>query len=100
VKRVEVSKVRIPLSQRMDVGVAPPARIGRRGSHSWTEVDMPRLEEHGLAAFGHALEEREVLDVARADLEDVGVLGDHVDLVGLHHSGRRAACGLLASCRN
>ena len=37
---------------------------------------MPRLSSTGLRLAAELLEQREVLHVARADLEHVGVLGD------------------------
>ena len=45
------------------------------------------LEHHRLARAAELAEQREVLHVARADLEDVGVLADHLDLAGVHHLG-------------
>ena len=38
---------------------------------------MPRLSSTGLPQLAHRLEQREVLHVARADLQHVRVLGDH-----------------------
>src|SRR5690606_26954208 len=43
------------------------------------------LEEDGAIDAGDALEERKVRHVAAADLEDIGVLGDELDLIRLHH---------------
>src|SRR6058998_896542 len=60
--------------------------LNRRGHAS--------LEEHRLPRFADAPEQREVLNVARADLEDVGVLGDQLDLVGLHDLGDDRQPGL------
>ena len=45
------------------------------------------LEEHGLAQAAEPLQQREVLHVARADLQAVGVLGDEVDGLGVEHLG-------------
>ena len=78
VLRVIVSKVRMPRSQRM-TWVLPRGDdvLGRHqqlldgGAHA-------ALEQHGLAQLAHRLQQREVLHVARADLEDVGVLGHGV----------------------
>ena len=41
-------------------------------------------------------QQRVVLHVPGADLEDVGVLGDDVDLVRLHHLGDHRQAGPLA----
>ena len=46
---------------------------------------QPALEHHRLAGRADRLQQREVLHVARADLQHVGVLGDDVDV------GRRRA---------
>ena len=54
------------------------------------------LEQHGLAHLAHAPEQREVLDVARADLEHVGVLGDELDALRLEHLGDHGQPGALA----
>ena len=62
------------------------------------------LDRRHEAAFEHhrpgdspdGRQQRVVLHVARADLEDVGVLGDDVDLVRLHHLGDHRQAGLLA----
>ena len=42
----------------------------------------PRFRRTGRRRAAHRLEQREVLRVARADLEHVGVLGDHLDIGG------------------
>ena len=56
---------------------------------------QPLLDRGAVAALEHdragdpadVAQQRVVLHVAGADLEDVGVLGDDVDLVRLHHLG-------------
>ena len=45
------------------------------------------LQHHRHARSPHGVEQREVLHVARADLQHIGELGDHVDLRRLHHLG-------------
>ena len=47
-KRVEVSKVRMPRSQRMTFGLPPLSTYSADSSHSWIDVDMPRLSSTGL----------------------------------------------------
>ena len=76
--RVWVSKPRTPRSQRITCAVAlgedvlgGEEELLHRGGHA-------ALEEDRLARAAGAAQEREVLHVARADLHDVGVLGDQV----------------------
>src|SRR5205823_4821351 len=45
------------------------------------------LEQHRLAQIAHRLEEREVLHVARADLQEVRGLGDQRKRLGVLHLG-------------
>ncbi len=45
------------------------------------------LQQGGLARVSHGLQELVVLHVAGADLQDVGVLGDHRDVFGRHDLG-------------
>ena len=54
------------------------------------------LQQHGAAAFAERLEQREVLHVARADLQNVGVLGDQVDVAVAHDFGDDAESGGFA----
>ena len=56
----------------------------------------PRLSMTGLADPPDGVEQRVVLHVAGADLEDVGVLRDDVDLVRLHDLGDDRQPGQLA----
>ena len=60
----------------------PASTYSADSSHSWIVVAMPRLSSTGLRVSADAPQQREVLHVARADLKDVGVLGDELDLVG------------------
>ena len=48
VKRVAVSKVRMPRSHRMTLGLPPASTYSADSSHSWIVVDMPRLRSTGL----------------------------------------------------
>jgi hypothetical protein len=50
VKRVAVSKVRMPRSHRMTLGLPPDSTYSADSSHSWMVVDMPRLRSTGLPA--------------------------------------------------
>ena len=65
---------------------------------------QPLLDRRAVAALEHdrpgdppdVAQQRVVLHVPGADLEDVGVLGDDVDLVRLHHLGDDRQTGPLA----
>ena len=54
------------------------------------------FEEHGLARFADLEEKVEVLHVACADLEDVGVALDDGDVTGVHHFGNHGHVVLFA----
>ena len=55
------------------------------------------LQQHRLAALAHPLEQREVLHVPRADLDDVGRLLHGRGVFGVHQFGDDADAGLLAA---
>ena len=57
---------------------------------------QPALEQHRLAELARDLEQRVVLHVARADLHDVGVLGDRVGVLGVEQLGDDRQPGLVA----
>ena len=57
---------------------------------------QPALEQHRLAELAGDLEQRVVLHVARADLHDVGVLGDRVGVRGVEQLGDDRQPGLRA----
>ena len=66
----------------------PPARMySADSSHSSIVAEMPRLSSTGLRDVAELAQQREVLHVARADLEDVGVLLDQLDLAEVHDLG-------------
>ena len=50
-------------------------------------ADRPRLRSTGRRTRPELGEQGEVLHVARADLQHVGVLGDEIDLPRVHHLG-------------
>ena len=57
---------------------------------------VPALEHHRPGDPSDRGQERVVLHVPGADLEDVGVLSHDVDLVGLHHLGDHRQAGPVA----
>ena len=59
----------------------------------------PALQQGGLARVADGLEQLVVLHVAGADLEHVGVLGDHRDVLGGHHLGDDRQARLLRGRR-
>ena len=65
-------------------------------SNSSTVAPKPRLSITGAGDPTDVAQQRVVLHVPRADLEDVRVLGDDVDLVRLHHLGDDRQAGPLA----
>ena len=78
--------------------VVIPARHDVLGGH---EPFLERrrhaaLEQHGLLRFRHALEQTEVLHVARADLNDVGGFFHRLGVVCVHQLGDDADAGALA----
>ena len=99
VLRVIVSKVRMPRSQRITWRLPRATMYSAAISNSLIVAHMPRLSSTGLPQLAHRLEQREVLHVARADLEDVRVLGHQSTGLGVHHLGDDRQAGLLARLR-
>ena len=56
-------------------------------------VAQAALQHDGTAAFAERFEENEVLHVARADLQDVGVFRDEIDVAIAHDFGDDAEAG-------
>ena len=56
-------------------------------SHSSMVAAKPRLSRTGRLRLADGAQQREVLHVAAADLQDIGVLGDGLDQPWLHHFG-------------
>ena len=88
--RLYVSNVRMPRSHRITLGLPAEDVLGGH---------QPLLDRRAVAALEHhrapgaadGQQQREVLHVPGADLEDVGVLGHDVDLGGLHDLRDRPA---------
>ena len=95
-KRVAVSKVRIPRSQRIDGLVALLEDVVGGLQQLVERRAQPALEQDGLAELARDLEQRVVLHVARADLHDVGVLGDRLGVLGVEQLGDDRQAGLRA----
>ena len=57
----------------------------------------PRFSRHGRVRFADGFEQLVVLHVAGADLEDVGVFGDELDVLGGHDLGDDGQAGLVAA---
>ena len=96
VKREEVSKVRMPRSQSMTSGVAAGQDV--LGAHEplVDGVAHAALEQDGFLAGADLAEERVVLGVAGADLQDVGVIDDELDLAGIQDLGNDGQAGGFA----
>ena len=82
VLRAYVSNVRMPRSHMMMFGLPAEAMYSAAISHSSIVAPKPRLSITGRPGAPAGEQQREVLHVPGADLEDVGVLGDDVDLAG------------------
>ena len=96
VLRVAVSKVRMPRSHSITFGL-PWATMYSADISSSLMVELrPRFSRTGRPHLPSVFQQREVLHVARADLQDVGVLGDQIDVAVAHHFGDDAEAGLLA----
>jgi len=69
---------------------APPRKIfapARRTAAAAARTCGSLSAEHGLARVPELAQQREVLHVARANLEDVTVLLDEGNLADVHHFG-------------
>jgi hypothetical protein len=96
VLRVAVSNVRMPRSHRDDVEIAALGDV-LGGHQPFLDRGVhPALDQHRFAGRSDRLEQREVLHVAGADLQHVGVAGDHVDVVRAHHLGDNRKPDLVA----
>ena len=80
VPRVAFSKVRIPRSQSITSRAARREEVLGRGEPLLDRRPEAALQEHRPARAPGLVQEVVVLAVARADLENVGELGDRLDL--------------------
>ena len=95
-KRVAVSNVRIPRSHRITALVALLEDVVGGHEQLVERRGQAALEQHRLAELARDLEQRVVLHVARADLHDVGVLGDGVGVLAVEQLGDDRQPGRLA----
>ncbi len=93
-KHAEVERVAGERLERADAAlaqddVAVAARDDVLGGHEplLDGRGQPAFQHHRFAELADALEEREVLHVARTDLEDVGIFGDEWERLGVLHFG-------------
>ena len=94
--RVAVSKVRMPRSHRITCSLPAASRYSAASSRSSTLAARPRFSSTGLPALPTALQQREILHVAGADLKHVGMFGDGVDVGRVHHFGDDRQAELVA----
>ncbi len=83
--RVAVSKVRMPRSHRITLGLPSAMMYSAAESSSSIEAAMPRLSRTGRSQRPTAAQQVEVLHVAGADLEQVDRGRHPLDLVDAHH---------------
>ena len=94
--RVESSNVRTPRSQRITWRLPWARMYSADISRSLTVALIPRLSRTGSPGPADLLEQVEVLHVPGADLEDVGVPLDELDLARVHDLGDDRHAELLA----
>ncbi len=94
--RVAVSKVRMPRSHSTMSRLPRCATYSAAISHSSIGRAHPALEQHRLADRADGLQQREVLHVAGADLQHVGVGRDALDVWRVDDLGHHGQAGLGA----
>ena len=97
VLRVAVSNVRMPRSHRTTRSLPPASTYSAAASHSAIARRHPALEQDRRPRPADLLEQLEVLHVARADLEHVGLARDGLDVSGVEHLGHDGQA-VLAPC--
>src|SRR5207247_9628189 len=76
-----------PALAQNHVGVAAAQDVLRGQEPLFDRGRDAALQEHRLAHVPQLAQQREILHVARADLEDVAVAVDQLDLAKVHHFG-------------
>ena len=82
-----------------DVGIAVGENALRRAQKVGDGRDHAAFQQDRPAGAPCSFKQRVVLHIAGADLQDVGVLGDHGDVVFRHHLGDDGEAGLLTGAR-
>ena len=77
----------MPRSQSITFMLPPDRMYSADSSHSSMVAEMPRLSMTGTLRVSELAQQREVLHVARADLQDVRVALDQLELADVHHLG-------------
>ena len=95
VKRYAVSKVRMPRSQRMTASLPSLSTYSAAMSSSSSVLDRPRLISTGQFGAADLGQQRVVLHVARADLDDVGHLEHRLEVARVHQLGHDRQPGQL-----
>ena len=85
--RVESSKERTPRSHRTTFGLPSRQDVLRRHQQVLDRRAHAALQQHRLPGLADFLEQVEVLHVAGADLEHVGIALDERNLPRVHHLG-------------
>jgi hypothetical protein len=80
-------KVLIPRSHSTTWSFPPESRYSAASSHSFTVADGPRLRRIGFLTSCESPQQGEVLHVARAHLQHIGVLTNQVQIFRTHHLG-------------
>lgn len=81
-----------------DVGVAVVQNYVRRAQKVSDGGHHAALQEDRLAGSRRRFQQRVVLHAARADLQDVGILGDQRDVTFRHHLSHNSQSGFVARC--
>ena len=84
----------MPRSQSITFGIAAVEDVLGGEQELVDRRAHSALQEGGLARVAHGLQELVVLHVAGADLEHVGILGDHRHMLRGHHLGDDRQAGL------
>ena len=77
----------MPRSHSTTWSLPAASRYSAASSNSSIFADRPRFSSTGLPALADRAEQGEILHVAGADLQRVGMFGDEVDIGGVHHLG-------------
>ena len=85
--RVCGSNVRMPRSHSTTSWLPATTMYSAAISHSSIVADSPRLSSTGMRVLADRAQQCEVLHVARADLQHVGIARDELDVADVEHFG-------------